>query len=607
MTLYGSDYYTDSSDSDSDSDSDGAAAAAADDDDESDDPITIRNERQYPPGLPSQPHTSYSQDDEVVRQRLRRLESEVSLSSRGSSSSSDTESVHNSSDSRLPLLWTRLQEQRQRIRSLRKAMSEQRREIQRLRRKKDDADNAFMGTLRPHLATTNGPAAPPLPMDSLRTHFSDMQAIRTDFNTAEHEYEAKEVEIDCEEKELLVLEAEFFGLLYGKTSEPDNASVKSDEEDHDEDQRPPSRISLLGISAERPADVHPLYRSLLDAVGDRQLAKEHHTDLMMHRDAILYHLETKLKLDQRRDEQGISKWDSTISEDELGSLKSSLPGLLDVDESLTKLGSNLKGDDLEFLREFKVEEKAARERVEETEAEVSRLRTLCIEKDVVPKDAPYYEEYTIFADTEGPKMESMTINDEHPARPGSLAHPRFPILLSNPRHILRDEPLTTRAALKAAVGLPPEDPRRDQLLADARDEHTITALMHAAKNKSDFINRWLLQRLRISPMEVEMLYSVFSSYLKVVNVARWQGDVLYFWMRDGANRSSAIFDGPVTSRDGLEMGDGNSAYVNSEIFLPSHPSSEVELQHPVANRRPTRSEPGDRHVARRPSTSTPLL
>ncbi len=567
-------------------------------DDISNDPVMLRNLNNFPPLLPSVPSAgrmwNRDQTDSVtqavLREKLRQIESDINLSEEDSASLSGA-SDRDTSNAKLPGLWSKLQETRQGIRVLRKEMSAKRKAIQELRKRKDDAENRFMGLVRPHLVIETGRHAHPLPVEMLLEHFNALQTIRDECSTAEWKYEAMENQMDHEEKDLMILETEFFSLLYGKSvdSEHDDSSGKSEDDRY----VPPSRTSLLGISGDRPVDIHPLYRHLLNAVGDRVLAQEELADLLATRDAVLGNIETRLKLEWSHD-------DSTLSEDDLGSLKSTLSGLQDADELVAKFGSAMQEDELEFLVEFEVEEKNAQDILRKATAEVDHTRTLCIETGVVPKNAPYYEEYTIFADTESMQFETITIGNDTKAHTDSLANPCFPILLSNPKHVLGDEPLTAKSALREATKLPKDDPKRPQLVADSIKEYSITNLVAGAteKDKSDFINRWLLQRLRITPMEVELLFCVFSKFLKVVNRRRWQEDVLYFWSRDDANTPPDKFEGPVTTMTTM-------AHVISEALALARPGSDgrpedLRKYNPTTapRPRPTTSDPGNLPYAR---------
>lgn len=48
------------------------------------------------------------------------------------------------------------------------------------------------------------------------------------------------------------------------------------------------------------------------------------------------------------------------------------------------------------------------------------------------------------------------------------------------------------------------------------------------------MNRWLLQQLRMSRLNVQLLHSTFisSRSLKIRNLWRWQHDVIFYWWRD---------------------------------------------------------------------------
>ncbi len=75
-----------------------------------------------------------------------------------------------------------------------------------------------------------------------------------------------------------------------------------------------------------------------------------------------------------------------------------------------------------------------------------------------------------------------------------------------------------------------------------------------AEDKVDYINRWLLQNLRASPLEVRVLLSSWPASLRIINLRRWQEDVLYFWTRDAAaNIPESVFNGPQTPNSYLTL------------------------------------------------------
>ena len=87
-----------------------------------------------------------------------------------------------------------------------------------------------------------------------------------------------------------------------------------------------------------------------------------------------------------------------------------------------------------------------------------------------------------------------------------------------------------------ATSLPPSFPARQKFIDDAARETTIHSLIQDAdpQNKSDYINRWLLHKLRLSALEAIILYSTFRMRLKIRDLDRWQQDVLEVWTLDQA-------------------------------------------------------------------------
>lgn len=480
----------------------------------------------------------------------------------------------NDEDSRVQALWIKLQDQRNAVRNLRLELSDKRKRLRVLRRGKNDADNRFMGVVRPYLVAGHGL---PSPGNTIIRQFEAMQTKSNEYHDNEAEVEQLEEELDDQELSRETLETQFFTILYGASDERahrDDSPSGSVAETY----APPSRDSLLGIPADRPADIHPLYKQLLDAVGDRELAKEHHTELMMYRDSILYDLQMTIKKKRLRDAEGQpDKLGAMLDGDDMEMLTAIADDPTRLDDLQAKYRTSVSQENEEFLREFPKEEAMLRDKLKGARDQVDRLRQLCIDKGVMRKHAPYHEEYTIFSDAGEPfSAENLSINQEYlPRREEALADTRFPILLSNPRHVL--EPLTPRGALRAATRLPNDDPERPHLVAEAMKEYGISTLVveSAADDKSDYINRWLLHRLRISPLEVELLYTIFSSTLKVKNTRRWQEDVLYFWSRDKANKAKEDFDGPVTTRYALVIdNDLVSEHVNSALGTPDRAGSD---------------------------------
>lgn len=494
-------------------------------------------------------------------------------------------------------------------------MAEKREEVRKLRRQKAEADNSFMQLIRPHLAKRMATA----PADLMGERFHEMQSIRDDYYSAESAYEALEKKVDGEEDKLQALEMEFFRLLYyqagvsppdatsvqygrqqdedegeGKhaataaAEDPDNDSDDQEENDasedddgKDSDPASASRISLLGISGNREDDIHPLYQELLDTVADREDAGEAYDELRMRHDKILYDLEMKLHRDRVRNNQG-----NFMSEDDLKLLRSSLAQVpTDAKEFRAKFGVGIDDDDIDFLRGFEHEEVQLRRKLEQASDDVEQLRKLCTEKGVMRKNASYNEEFAIFSGSNRTSLlpdGNMSI-EPHSRAAGDLAHPKFPILVSNPSHVL--DLLSPKAAMDRAMRLPKDNPANARRRAECMKELGITNLMKKVESKPDYINQWLIHRLRTSPMEVELMFTIAEESFKIVNLRRWQEEVLSYWRRDEAAQLSPLdFQGPQTAKDELGIIDDVKSLVNSVIEASTRPKSEAGGDHHLHHR-----------------------
>jgi hypothetical protein len=447
-------------------------------------------------------------------------------------------------------------------------MTRGRQELKELRHRKDNTDNGVMQILRAHLTSKSRFAV--IPMDLFEQRLRDMQDVRDEYYAAQSSYEAMESRLDTEELELELLELELSGLPLGKVHAapiaqlppPPPASMKAPgvveinkvrEDLNDENTpAPPSPVTLLGISGEIPEDIHPLYEELLEAAGDRQLAKEYVEDLEMQREKILYDVEIELHRKRVREDQG-----NQISEEDLRSLRSSLAQVpTSAAEFEARFGITITEDELDFLRDYEVVSKRARKELDSATETLSHLRALCLKKGVMRKHASFHEELAIYSGSPdwSPLPQDGNMAIEPPPRPSaaansppSLAHPRFPILLSNPAHVLALH--TPLQALENALKLPKDDPTSALRRAECMKELGISTLMTKAENTPDYINQWLIHRLRTSPMEAELMLAVCEGEFRVVNLRRWQEEVLYYWRLDeAANLEVGLFEGAVTPR-----------------------------------------------------------
>ncbi|KAK4151173.1 hypothetical protein C8A00DRAFT_36179 [Chaetomidium leptoderma] len=456
-----------------------------------------------------------------------------------------------------------------------------RNEMEDFSRQRDTIDNAFMQILRHHLAS-NGRVAF-ISMDVLGEKVRELQVIRDKYYEAKSEYELLESKLDTARAELERLKTGWVDMGPGapllpppppppppppNTKAPGIVEMEEQDGSRDEhDSAPPTPVGLLGISGHLREDIHPVYDDLLEAAGDRQLAKEHVEDLEMHREKILYDLEIELHRKRVREDQG-----NLISEEGLRSLRSSLATVpTDAAEFEAHFGIAITDDELEFLRDYETVSQRAREKLDSTTETLDYFRALCLKKGVMRKHASYHEELAIFSSAPGwlpsPQDGNITIDPPPPPRyppshttnnpppPPSLAHPRFPILLSNPTHVLAL--LSPLQALERALRRPKDDPSGALRRAECMKELGISTLMTKAENTPDFINQWLIHRLRTSPLEAELMLAVCEGVFRVVNLRRWQEEVLYYWRLDEAAKLEVgLFEGAVTPRHPWGAGGG---------------------------------------------------
>lgn len=428
------------------------------------------------------------------------------LLSPSASISPDSDALHQS--------WFRVVEARSKILALRDNLSKVRRQTRKARLEKDAVDNAFMSLLRPLRVTTPdainslglGPTADQ-DISRLRDLLVEMQETRDRCQALEISLEAKEDELDTAQDELDHLER-----LLLKSMRP-NASQLQFAEDA-EVERVPMPEPLLGLSKEPTENYHPFYMRFMEALRDHDMFEEEYHDNLARKaeiEAQLYRSKLLEKYDHghMQHTEQLDTWDQ------------------------------------DFLRDFETEKENSVKRLARLRNEADSLRELCFEKRVVPRYADLNEVYHYypweFSVDPDPVTEPDEVRDV-----GATAYTtasRFGILLSNPFHLLEDEPVTATTALKmadAALAKNPHDVNNKKWRIAALKEFIIERLIHDARpgDKGNFINRWALHKLRISPGEVELLSSSFTDEtgLYVHDVRRWQQDVLYCWPRDEAAR-----------------------------------------------------------------------
>ena len=367
-----------------------------------------------------------------------------------------------------------------------------------IREKSASASHAFMATAQGIL-----PDNP-----KLVDMYKRMQDSQLEFDSALGRLEERIDEWEGGQLELELEERKFYSLAARPDSVVSSLSGSSISDSA-------SVFTLRGIQSDRPEDIHPLFAELLETFKDLQLAKEFCEDLKLKRRA----LEIKLASDNSFDPYNT-----------LGSLQS----------TRTLLAQHYKlmsDEEVEFLEEYDDLVEQSVSDIDSLSKKAESLHIDCLDQDVIPKNSPYREKAFGFDPF---FYDDIRLEDPPPShnskRPRTLVHSVFHVILSNPIHLLETFPQTPQQSLRMATSLPPSFPARQKFIDDAARETTIHSLIQDAdpQNKSDYINRWLLHKLRLSALEAIILYSTFRMRLKIRDLDRWQQDVLEFWTLDQA-------------------------------------------------------------------------
>ncbi|KAI3398665.1 hypothetical protein diail_8852 [Diaporthe ilicicola] len=420
----------------------------------------------------------------------------------------------------LEIRWRKLEAKRDEVLDIRADILHSRRKAQRSRVRKDTADNAFMSFLRPLLVNNASASILATSHARLRELFDRMQEARDKCQDVETALESLEEQLAHAEDQLDYAEKQLINELRpgaavtnkGKPLKTMGGRAPS----------PPPTL-LLGIGAESAEDFHPLYKKFISAAGYLQLAEEHHQDLLFRKRSI---------------------------EREQGHLRLAQDYLPTSD---TAFNRQVQAQDLEFLRDFDLQMMDSLVKMGKLDEEVERLRKMCQERGVFPKHASLHEAYTYERDFGDDIFLNPAQNGGQEA--GPMFTSRFAVLLYSPNHLIEEPPVTAKAALKRAASLKEGDllfPYKAEIFASAAKEFLIENLVQDTNesDKTDFINRWLLHRLRTSAVEVELLYSLFpsSSSLTILDLDQWQQDVLFYWTRDEQARlPPERYIGPITS------------------------------------------------------------
>ncbi|KAJ8120295.1 hypothetical protein ONZ43_g2960 [Nemania bipapillata] len=400
--------------------------------------------------------------------------------------------------------YDELQSQRSRLSANIKNVEAQRVRVRELRQTQDVADEKFMAAAEALLPESSQ-------LHQLRQLFAAMRNTRLGYQEAQQRLEESMDGYHHNQEDLQLREETFYKTALGALG----AGFLDVDQDQHSHPNTSEDWALRGITSDRPEIVHPLYGKLLAAFGELQLARELLVNTQMKRNA--FH----------------ARKSQPVADDSLALIETY--GDVGKKKALElRAMALMTEDDIEQLQLYDELEQNANQDIEIYAEKVRILQQQCRENGVLPISSDFQQEGfgldSFYRDEIRLAPGPFNINDES----ATLAHPVFPLLLSNPTHLLDDFPRTAVQSLKAALQLPLHTPVRARQVREAAREVTMQRLLSTAESddKSEYINRWLLHKLHYSAMEAELLWSTFRSRLKILDIDRWQQDVLQFWWRD---------------------------------------------------------------------------
>lgn len=220
--------------------------------------------------------------------------------------------------------------------------------------------------------------------------------------------------------------------------------------------------------------------------------------------------------------------------------------LEEEEERRKRVNRELAEEDQVWLANYSELKTALEKELDEAEEEAERLRQHCfslgfLDEDGEPLDFERQERQTFVADEVDAGSE---ISD----------FVKFPLLLPQPgnKEILLPSPQP-----------PPED-----------NASTEEAKEHSQIDPSDRINGWLLESLRSSPLELNLLVRTFEFLFGPITEGhRWQIEVLDFWYHDGSKelaKQHARSLSEVATQSRQKTG-------GQPMSLPGRPSMGIEI------------------------------
>jgi hypothetical protein len=372
--------------------------------------------------------------------------------------------------------WDRIQQLRADNWSLRSRIREMRNNLRELQRAKSDADDILFRRLTVHGLGFGKESLQLMGQKTLDELMHDCQAARDAYGPLEDDCNELEDQLSGKEFELDRLEEEFY------KRRPEDITVPSD--------RPLTPVGIqnaenypssVGYPDEEDevSEFHPLVSRYLSKLGDLDILQERLVD----------HLDEKRCLEEERDRR--SRFGLSLDPEDSQWLDNALNGQEDLTDKIRTLQ-----EDLEVMK------------------------ANCLDQGLVDQDG----EPISFQ-----RREQQSFDGEADVDPrGHISeYVRFPILLPHPGIAKPDQK--------------PDSTRRIGPLTRA-DMRTMKMLLSSAETypKTSRINEWILDQLRGSALDVNLLARTFQAMSGILSILdeRWQIAVLRVWFRDSTMRNA---------------------------------------------------------------------
>lgn len=401
-------------------------------------------------------------------------------------------------DSALRARWEALADAKLDVFNIRSRIRNARHRAQRARMGLDTADNTFMSALRP-ICLHPLPVGPPVDPTQLQHLFRHMKDARDAYHEHESSLETLEVDLHQALDQLDLLERRLINELISTehwqrpASEPVKLTTPTI----------PQSDMLFDLEIKPAKMSHPLYQDLMSALQSLRSVRNDRLDM----------LTRKADIEERMGR--------------IQFFKQNHPAVLQHIEPL-------QPSDHDFLTSFQTLETQNLEKTKDLCLEICRLVRLCWEHDILPRDTSLHEVQGWFY----PGLHSEVFDLPHDSNVIHAAKSmEFSILF--PR-TLEELPATIDRLSRRAAGLPVDDPESANAAVQELSMQDVMPLNGNEGDKLGYIESWLLQRLRTSPLEVNLLFHIFitNDAVDILDTDDWQRDILRYWHSGESARQS---------------------------------------------------------------------